>query len=215
MAQPQFLRDVQIVRHRQDATRSLDTTLADDHCPVVQRAVFKEDILYQPLVDVGIDHIARTHDIVQREVAFDDNQGAHLLLTHADARHDHGHDFVMLHILFLVPGKETHQRTGMLVRTQREQETPYLVLKQDNQCHHSHAHQLVENRAEQLHLQHLGYDQPDQYEYQDSCKHIDGSGSFHQLVGIVKQECNQQDIKNIFYSNIKKHKIVGFMVYNL
>ena len=171
----------------------------------MQRTVLEENILYQALIDVGIDNLTRTHHIIQREIMFDDNQGSYLLFAHTDASHHHRHDFLMLHILFLISGKEAHQRAGMLVRTKRQQKTPYFVLKQNNQCNHSHAHQLVKDGTEQLHLQYLGYHQPYQYEYQNTRKHIDGTGSLHQLIRIVKQKCNQQNVDNIFYANIKKH----------
>ena len=89
------------------------------------------------------------------------------------------------------------------------------VNQEDDKCYHTHAHQLVKDGTEQLHLQYLRHYQPDQYEYQDTRKHIDGAGSFHQLIRIVKQKCNQQNIDNIFYSNIKKHNSLRFMIYNL
>ena len=39
----------------------------------MQRAVFEKDVLDKPLIDVGIDEFAGTYDIVEGQVAFDDD----------------------------------------------------------------------------------------------------------------------------------------------
>ena len=72
----------------------------------------------------------------------------------------------MFQLLFLVTGEEAHQRTGMLMRAECQQEAPYLVLKQNDKRQHAHTDQLVEDGTEQFHLQHLRYHQP----YQDNTR---------------------------------------------
>ena len=205
MTQTQLLRNIQIMRHRQDTSCCLDTFLADDHCPVMQRTVLEENILYQPLVYIGIDHLSRTHNIVQRHIMFNDNQRTDFLFAHTDACHDNRHNFIMLHTLFLIPRKETHQSAGMLMRTECKQEAAYLVLKQNNKRQHPHADQFVEDRPQKLHLQHLRNHQPNQNEHQDARKHVDRTGRFHQFVRIIKQESYQQNVYKIFYAKFKKH----------
>ena len=86
----------------------------------MQRAILEKDILYQTLVDISIDNFTRAHHIVQREIMLYYNQSSYFLFTHADTCHDHRHDFIMLHILLLIPGEEAYQCTGMLMWTKRQ-----------------------------------------------------------------------------------------------
>ena len=174
--------------NRQDTSRRFDTFLTDNHRSIVQRTVLKENILNQTLVYIGIDNFSRTHHIIQRQIMFNDNQGTNLLLPHADTCHYHRHDVVMFQLLFLIAGEEAYQRTGMLMRAECQQEAPYLVLKQNDKRQHAHTDQLVEDGAEQFHLQHLRHHQPYQDKHQDTRKHIDRAGGFHQLIRIVQQE---------------------------
>ena len=154
----------------------------------MQRAVFKENVLNQPLVNIGIDNFTGTNDIVKRYITLHNDQGPYFLLSHTDASHHNRHDIIMLEFFFFVAGKETYQGTGVLVRTQGQQKAPDLILKQNNQRQDSHTHQFVENGAQELHLEHLRYNQPNKNKHQDTGEHINRSGGFHQLISVIKQE---------------------------
>jgi hypothetical protein len=146
MPQTQFFRNVQIVRHGQDTSCRLNALLADNHSSVVQRTILEKDIFYQALVYIGVDNLPCTHHIVQRHIMFHHNQCTDFLLAHTDTSHYNGHNFIVFHTFFLVSRKEAHQRTGMLMRTERKQKPPYFILKQDDKCQHAHADQFIKNR---------------------------------------------------------------------
>jgi len=135
-----------------------------------------------------------------------DNQCTDFLLSHAQTSHYHRHNIIMFQYFFLRPVKETGQCTDMPVRTQSQQETAYLVLKQYDQRYHAHIHQSIEDGTQQLHLQNLSHHQPDQYKNQNTGEYLDRAGSLHQLVCIIQQESRQQNINKIFYAKFKKHR---------
>ena len=205
MAQAQFLGDVQVMGHGQDTARSLDALLADDHCSIVQGTILEEDVLDEALIDVGIDDVTRAHHIIQRHVMLNDNEGAHLLPAHADAGHHDGHDVLVGDVSLLVARKEIDELLDVPVRTQRQQETAYLLLEEDDESQHTHADQLVEDGAQELHLQHLRHHQPDEDEHQDADEHIEGAGGLHQLVRVVQQQGHQQNVYEIFYTECEEH----------
>ena len=53
----------------------------------------------------------------------------------------------MFQFLLFVSREEAHQCTGMLMRAERQQEPPYLFLKQNDKRQHTHTDQLVEDGA--------------------------------------------------------------------
>ena len=67
----------------------------------------------------------------------------------------------------------------MAVRTEGFEESFYLFLEYNNEGEHSHAHHLVEDGAEQTHLQQLGNEQPREYEHKYSQKDIERTGILH------------------------------------
>ena len=71
--------DVGVVAHGEDASCRVDAFARDNHCAIVQRAVFEKDIFNESLTDVGIDEFARVHLFLKRRRAFDDDECAHLL----------------------------------------------------------------------------------------------------------------------------------------
>ena len=186
--QPQFLGDIQIVRNGQDAASRLDAVFTDHHGAIVEGTVLEEDIFNQSLVDIGIDDVARAHHVVKRHVMLNHNQRPHLLLTHAHAGHHDGQHIFMPQVLLLGTGEEAYQRTGILMRTQRQQEAANLLLEDDNQGYHTHTDQFIEDGPQQPHLQHLRHHQPEQDKDQDARKDIDRPRSLHQLIAVVEQE---------------------------
>ena len=108
---------------------------------------------------------------------------------------------------FLITCEEAYQRTGMMVRAKRHEETTDLLLKEHNQGQHSHTDQLIKDGAEQLHLEHLRHHQPNQDEHQDTRKDIDRTRCLHQLVAVVQQESHRQDVYKVFYAKLEKHNL--------
>ena len=78
--------------------------MADDHSAVVQRRVFEEDIFDEPLVDVGVDEVARAYHLVEPHATFHHDERPHLLFAHAHAGHDDWDDFVAVrHVVLAFP----------------------------------------------------------------------------------------------------------------
>ena len=63
VTESQFLRDIEIMAHRQDTAGSHDSLVAYHHGTIMQRRVLEEDVLYQTLIDFCIYLFAR---MVQR-----------------------------------------------------------------------------------------------------------------------------------------------------
>ena len=175
--QSQLLWDVHAVRYGQDTSCCLDAFLADDHGAVVQGAVFEEDVLDEPLVDVGVYQLSRAYDVVQRQAPFYHYQGAHLLFAHAHAGHHDGHYLVFLGAVFS-PAVLLHpveQALYLAVCADVEEEVAYLILKEDDEGQCAYAHQLVEDGAQQPHLKGLRYQQPEHNEHQHPVEHVQGA----------------------------------------
>ena len=143
--------------------------------------------------------------VVQGHVVLNDDERTHLLTAHADTGHDDGHDVLVGDIGLLVAGEEVDKLLDVAVRAERQQEAAYLFLEEDDEGQHAHADQLVEDGAQQLHLQHLRHHQPDKDEDQDADEHVEGTGGFHQFVRIVQQQSHQQNVYEVFYAKCKKH----------
>lgn len=85
----------------------------------MQRRVLEKDIFYQSLIYLGIDNIARFHDIVQGHSTFNDNQCPHMALSHTHARQHNGYNgFLILLTLFIAIGEKPGEGLEALVRTQ-------------------------------------------------------------------------------------------------
>ena len=140
----------------------------------MQRTVFEKDVLDKPLIDVGIDEFAGTYDIVEGQVAFDDNQCPDLLFAHTHAGHDDGHDVVLVcfFIVFLVAPDEFEETFHLPVCTDREKEVADFFLEQDNQCQCTDADQLVENGTQKFHFQYLRDKQPEYDENQHAEEYV-------------------------------------------
>ena len=209
MAQAERFGYVVVVGHGQDATGSFQAFVTDYHGAVVQRTVLEKDIFDKALVDVSVDDIARLDDFVQPHVALDDNQRACLLLAHAETGHYDGHDFLAVYVRFLPPAEPPHQSAHVAPRTYAGKEMAYFLLKEDYQGQGAHIDQLVEDAAQQTHLEDLGNQYPDQHEYQYAGKDVGRAGLFHQSVDVVEQQRHQYDVDQVDYaeSNHRKSRV--------
>ena len=117
VAEAERLGDVVVVRNGEDAPRGLDALVGDNHRAVVQRTVFEEYVLYEALVDVGVDNVARTDNLAQADTALDDNQCPRLLPPHVHASHNDGEDvFAVRRLLSVAAREEAHYPTGATAR---------------------------------------------------------------------------------------------------
>ena len=66
----------------------------------------------------------------------------------------------MVSLFPVVTVEKIHESFHPLARSEVVEELAYLVLKQDDDGYHSHAHQLVEDGTQQFHLQNLADEEP-------------------------------------------------------
>ena len=125
-----------------------NTFFTDYHCAIMQRAVFKENVLNQPLVNIGIDNFTGTNDIVKRYITLHNNQSSYFLLSHTDASHHNRHDIIMLEFFFLLPVRKRTKALACWCEPRVSKKAPDFILKQNNQRQDSHTHQFVENGAQ-------------------------------------------------------------------
>ena len=155
MAQPKFLGNVKAVADGQYAAGSAYLLADDDHGTVVQRRVLEEDVLYEPLINQGIDALASSHDVVEWCGALNDYQGAHFLFAHAHARHDDGHDELFqlfFVVLFVAIGEQPSQHLHALMGAEVIKELADVLLEEDYQSDDTNGNQLVHDAAQQFHL---------------------------------------------------------------
>ena len=101
----------------------------------------------------------------------------------------------LLHVLLAKEAEDA----GAACADGRE-EAAYLLLKDDDQCNHSHADHLVEDGAEQAHIEHLRHNYPRDNEDDDAGKDVGGIGALHHLVDVKQQQCYKDDVDNILNS---------------
>ncbi len=63
----------------------------------------------------------------------------------------------------------------MTLRAECPEEVAYFVMEQYNECQCTHAHQLVENGAEQSHVQHFRHEYPRKQEHENAEEDILGT----------------------------------------
>ena len=163
--------------HGKDTSCRHDALVGDHHRSIMQRRVLEEDVLYQSLVDLGIYLLTRVHNVFQGHSSFDDNQRTNILLRHAHTCHHDRHNrlLVCLPLALLVGVEEPHEPSHSLLRTYLVKETADVLLKDDDEGYDTHAHQLVEYRTQQAHLQHLTHKEPDQHEDHDTNEDVEGA----------------------------------------
>jgi hypothetical protein len=77
-----MLRDILVLADRQDTSCGYHSAFPDDHCPVMQRGIFEEDILNQSRRHLCIQPLTRIHYLF--EVSF---SGQHNECTGLGGRH--------------------------------------------------------------------------------------------------------------------------------
>ena len=65
MAESQFLRNIEVMTHRQNTSGCHDALIAHHHGSIMKRRILEENILYQPLVNLGVYLLTRIHDVLQ------------------------------------------------------------------------------------------------------------------------------------------------------
>ena len=77
----------------------------------------EEDILNETLVDIGINQVACTDNVIQREILFYHNQCSYLTLTHIQAGHHDRHDVFFFCVRLFVAFQETEQAVAAVSGT--------------------------------------------------------------------------------------------------
>ena len=95
----------------------------------MQRTVLEKYIFNQPLIDIGINNLTRTDNIIQRHTLFDDNQRPYLAFTHAHTGKHYRHNVRLLGLLLLISRQKAEKTAQALMRTQRNKKTAQLILK--------------------------------------------------------------------------------------
>ena len=205
VAQSQLFGNIDGMRHRQDAACGADALPADDHSSVVQGRVFEEDVLDEPLVDVGIDDVARLDDVVERCHPFDDDERTHLVASHVHASHDDGHDGGLVGFGFLLPrrAEEACQRFHPLVGTEVVEKLADVVLEEDDDRQHAHTDKLVHDASQEAHLQDAADKEPHQDEHDDADEHVERPRFLHETVDVVEHHCHEEDVYKVFYAKVK------------
>ena len=72
--------------------------------------------------------------------------------------------------------EEAHQSPHPLLRTYLIKETADIFLEDNNQRNDSHAHQLIQDRTQETHFQHLTHEKPDKHKEHDAHKYVEGAG---------------------------------------
>ena len=208
VAQAQLFGNVEVVAHGQYAARRAQPVVGDDEGAVVQGRVLEEDVLDEPLVDVGVDDVARGDDVVERHVALDDNERAHLGLRHRHAGHDHGHDApaqavaVGGIVVAMLRHEQAQHGAYVAVAAHVVEELADVVLEDDDNGNHAHRHQLVEDGAEQAHLEYLRDEHPHDDEDDDAHEGVERARLTHQPVDVEQEHTYQQNVDKVFQREV-------------
>lgn len=89
-----------------------------------------------------------------------------------------------------------------LVVAKLDQESFYLVLKEDNEHQKTYPHELVEYRADQLEFEYLRCDEPYKHEGEDAIEDVDGAALLHYPVEIKEKETYYGYVECVFYSKL-------------
>lgn len=211
VTQAEALRDIHVMAYGKYAPHGHNAVGGDYHGTVMEGGVLEEDIFDQAHIDVGIDYVAGFLIVGQGHLALHAYQCAGLGFRHGDAGIYYGHDLgVDLVIIIVITMKQPAQMPPSAVGAYVDQEALDLILKDDDKHYETYAHELVEDCARQAHIQYLGRDDPDHDKEQDTIKQAQGAAALHHTVYVVEQHPDEQDVKDIFYSELK-HGAIGFM----
>ena len=209
VTQSQFLGDILVVGHGQDTSRSAYTALAYNHGTVVQRGVLEEDVLYQTLVDIGVYGVARRHDVVKRSDTLYDYQRTDLLACHVHARHDDRHDGAHIgSVRGMFVAEKSHEGSQTLMCAEGVEELAYLFLEKHYYGKDTDRDELVEDTAEEAHLQYLAHEEPYDDKHHDAYEDIQRAGLAHQAENIVQQGGDEDYIDDVLGRYFYEHKAV-------
>ena len=77
-----------------------------------------------------------------------------------------------------------------------------LFLKEDDERQNTDVHEVVENAAEQAHLEHLRHEKPDDDEDEYAVEDVGRTRLAHQFVDVVEQTGNGQYVDYVYYSKV-------------
>ena len=194
VTQSQIAGNVGVVGHRQDTASAHDLAAGNDEGAIVQRTVFKENILNQARIDVGLDHIARALIVSQRYRLLDDDEGASLGLGHVHAGINHRQNPLFLILDFRLALEQFFKDFEAPAGTQLGQEPLDLVLEQDNKDKQTDVNEFVHECAYQAHVQNLVHHHPGNDKGEHADKDVERTRIFHRAVQVVEQGRHQQDV---------------------
>ena len=97
-----------------------------------------------------------------------------------------------------VQSEKAQESVCLLTGSQIIEETTDVLLEENDDGKGADTYQLVENTAQQLHLQYLADDNPATDEEQHAIEDVDGARLLHQLVAIEKHYRNKEDVDEVF-----------------
>ena len=103
----------------------------------------------------------------------------------------------------LLGAKEIDKAVGPLVSAQTEEEMTNLLLEEYDDGDGAHADHLIEDAAQELHLDHLGDNDPEADEEQQAVENVDRARLLHKLVAREENHGHKDDVENIFYANFE------------
>ena len=170
MAESQFLRNIEVMTHRQNTSGCHDALIAHHHGSIMKRRILEENILYQPLVNLGVYLLTRIHDVLQWNASLYNDKSTYVFLRHTHTRHHNRHDGLLVSLLLaLLAGvEEPNQPAHTFLRTYLIEESTDILLEDDDEGDDSHAHQFIQDRTQQAHFQYLTHKEPDKYEKHDA-----------------------------------------------
>ena len=202
VTQAEILGNVHVMAHRQDAPRSRDPVARYYHRAVVQRRILEENILYEANVDVGVDAVAGLLILRQRHLALEDYQRAGLRLRHGHAGVDHAHHLRMVAVVVLLMPEQLHEAAQVAVGAYVDEHTLYLVLEEDDEHYQADAHELVDDRAREPHVEDLIRHHPHDDEGEHAVEQRERAAVLHQAVKVEEKQGDYQDVDYVFDSEL-------------
>ena len=174
----------------------------------MERAVLEEDVLDEPLCYLCVDLFACSHELAKRQIILKHDEGSDVLLAHVHASHYDGEDclaFVaeLASILMLVQPEEAEEAMCLIASSNVIEETANVLLEEDDDGKCTDTYKLVEDAAQQLHLEHLADDNPATDKEQDAIEDVDGARLLHQLVAIEEHDCYKENVDEVFETYIR------------
>ena len=105
----------------------------------------------------------------------------------------------------LVQSEKAKETMCLLTCAKIVEEAADVLLKQDDDGKDADAHKLVEESAQQLHLQHLADNNPAADEQQHAIEYVDGARLLHQLVAIKKHYRYKEDVDDVFEVYVRQN----------